>query len=97
MFIYVTRADNKNIGQWINRDFIEEIGYLYSKKSPCGEYQLGIRIRGESSFLTEEQYKEIMEQLMQKPSEPLPDVGEPLREIVGSRLMDFMNTKGRTD
>jgi hypothetical protein len=94
MFIYVTRADNKNIGQWINRDFIEEIGYLYSKESRCGEYQLGIRIRGESSFLTEEQYKEIMEQLMQKPSEPLPDVGEPLREIVGEA---FQNTKGRKD
>ena len=82
MFVYVTRDDNKNIGKWINTDSIEQIGYLYAKESSCGEYQLAIRINGECSFLTNEQYKEIMEQL-HKPIEPSPPVGEPLREIVG--------------
>ena len=41
--------------------------------------------------------EEMKELKASRESEPLPDVGEPLREIVGSRLMDFMNTKGRTD
>jgi hypothetical protein len=32
-----------------------------------------------------------------QPSEPMPPVGEPLREIVGGAFQEFMNTKGRTD
>jgi hypothetical protein len=52
--------------------------------------------------ISPEQYDEIMAQLdalglLYKPSEPMPPVGEPLREIVGGAFQEFMNTKGRTD
>jgi hypothetical protein len=87
MFVYFTKADgtkrhvNTNMIEWIEEGFIDT--------------------RGECIKINPEQYDEVMVQLdalglLYKPSEPLPDVGEPLREIVGSRLMDFMNTKGRS-
>lgn len=65
MFVYLTRSENKNIGKWINISQIEQIGYLYAKETNCGEYQLGMCIGGECFFLTDEQYSEIMEQILE--------------------------------
>jgi hypothetical protein len=88
MFVYFTKEDRTK--RYVNASMIEGIEVN------------GIHLIEGFIQITPEQYNEIMAQLdalglLYKPSEPLPDVGEPLREIVGSRLMDFMNTKGRTD
>jgi hypothetical protein len=93
MFVYVKRPDNQNLGKWINTDFIEQIGHIYAKESKCGETQLGMCVHGESFFIEEEVYDQIIKGMgLKAPCDPSPPVGEPLREIVGNALE---NTKGR--
>jgi uncharacterized protein YlzI (FlbEa/FlbD family) len=88
MFVYFTKENGTK--RYVNPNLVEGIEVN------------GIHLIEGFIPINSEQYDEIMAQLdalglLYKPSEPLPDVGEPLREIVGSRLMHFMNTKGRTD
>ncbi len=88
MFVRLDNGDGTTL--WINTNFIKAIGDVAVRYDDC------------DVELDKSQHTEIMAQLdalklLYKPSEPMPPVGEPLREIVGEALMEFMNTKGRTD
>ena len=88
MFVYLTNKDG--LIRVINLSKIETV-YNDSVKFTVDSMKVDSK---ELEQITT--YLEALK-LIYQPSEPMPPVGEPLREIVGEAFQEFMNTKGRTD
>jgi hypothetical protein len=88
MFVYLTNTDG--LTRLINLSKIETV-YNDSVKFTVDSMKVDSK---ELEQITT--YLEALK-LIYQPSEPMPPVGEPLREIVGEAFQEFMNTKGRTD